>query len=262
MMMMSTTKRISLFSLSLALLPFVAHAQNPAQPDVTAEPPPAAREAFHQIDWARVPENLREKVLSGRSLTRQTWVISPSLEPHVAGLGPTYNRPSCLSCHPGNGRGQAPASTTDAMHGMLVRLSIPGKDVHGGPKPEPRYGDQLNEIGIPGVPGEGEAFLEWQTRAERLADGQEVELRWPKIGFRHLAFGPLHNAVMTSVRIAPPIFGLGLLEAVPEADIMALAKAQKAQTATTGIAGQPNRVWDAARKRAVLGRFGWKANQP
>jgi CxxC motif-containing protein (DUF1111 family) len=242
----------------LALLPCVAGAESPAGGIFSTTD--ASREAFQQILWRQIPENLWSRIRSGRGLVRQTWIVSPSLDPRVAGLGPTYNRPACISCHPGNGRGKPPETREGAMHSMLVRLSIPGKDAHGGPLPEPVYGDQLNEFGIPGVPGEGEAFLEWETRQELLADGATVELRKPKIGFRRLAFGPLHEKVMTSARIAPPIFGLGLLEAVPEADILAIAKAQKA--AGQGIAGQPNRVWDAVRKRQVLGRFGLKANQP
>ncbi|MDR2093866.1 MAG: c-type cytochrome [Azoarcus sp.] len=263
---MRVTACVFLFAAALLIFPPRIHAQVPAQTPAggafshTVEAG-AERSAFTHIPWDSIPADLWDKVRNGRSLTRQTWVISPSLEPRIAGLGPTYNRPSCLSCHPGNGRGGAPATAARAMHSMLVRLSVPGTDAHGGPKPEPRYGDQLNEFGIPGgVPGEGEAFLEWQPRKEVLADGQEVILRWPKIGFRKLAFGPLTEAYMTSARVAPPIFGLGLLEAVPEADILALARAQRA--AGDGIAGQPNYVWDAGRKQEVLGRFGWKANQP
>jgi CxxC motif-containing protein (DUF1111 family) len=246
----------------LTLLPFMICGASLAQsPENTRfSTPDASRDAFQQIPWSQIPETLWDKARSGRGLTRQTWIISPSLEPRVAGLGPTYNRPSCISCHPKNGRGEPPATRDEPMRSMLVRLSIPGRDAHGGPRPEPAYGDQLNEFGIPGVPGEGEAFLEWETRLERLADGVTVELRWPKIGFRRLAFGALHPQTMTSARVAPPLFGLGLLEAVPEADILALARAQKA--ARQGVAGQPNRVWDAARQRQVLGRFGWKANQP
>ncbi|MDR2260958.1 MAG: c-type cytochrome [Azoarcus sp.] len=261
---MYPASHVVVFAAALVFLPPCVHAQAPAAAGGDFSHIVAAgaeRDAFTHIPWNKIPPDLWDKVRNGRSLTRQVWVISPSLEPRIAGLGPTYNRPSCLSCHPGNGRGEAPAAASAAMHSMLVRLSIPGVDAHGGPKPEPRYGDQLNEFGIPGgVPGEGEAFIEWQMRKERLADGEEIVLRWPKIGFRKLAFGPLADGYLTSVRVAPPIFGLGLLEAVPEADILALARAQ--QAAGDGIAGQPNHVWDAGKKRETLGRFGWKANQP
>ncbi|HEY0201015.1 MAG TPA: di-heme oxidoredictase family protein [Burkholderiaceae bacterium] len=244
----------------LALTLLVAHtgAQNVSTSEFTTTE--QGREAYAQIVWSQVPDAQRATVLSGRGLVRQTWIVSPSTDPTVAGLGPTYNRPTCIACHARNGRGEPPASAAEPMRSMLVRLSAPGRNAHCGPRPEPAYGDQLNEFGVPGVPGEGEAFLRWHTHRQRLADGSVVELRKPIVAFRHLAFGPLARHIQTSARVAPPIFGLGLLEAVPEADILALAAAQ--QRANQGIAGQSNRVWDAQSGRTVLGRFGWKANQP
>jgi CxxC motif-containing protein (DUF1111 family) len=60
------------------------------------------------------------------------------------------------------------------------------------------------------------------------------------------------------VRIAQPMVGMGLLEAVPEGTLLALARRQKA----LGFDGRPNYVWDAVNSCMALGRFGWKANQP
>jgi CxxC motif-containing protein (DUF1111 family) len=220
----------------------------------------ADREAYGRIVWAAVPPEAQASVAQGRGLVRQTWVVSPSLDPGIAGLGPTYNRPACTACHARNGGGAPPDSAAEPMRSMLVRLSVPGQDAHGGPRPEPRYGDQLNEQGVPGVPGEGEAVLQWAPVPVTLADGTVPTLRRPHLSFQHLAFGPMAAAVQTSVRVAPPMVGLGLLEAVPEADLLALAEAQR--RAGQGVAGQPNRVWDAVAGRTVLGRFGWKANQP
>ena len=219
-----------------------------------------SRDAFTQIVWPAVPEALKDAVLRGRGLVRQTWVISPSLDPSIAGLGPTYNRPACTTCHPRNGRGQPPASRDAAMHSMLVRLSIPGRDAHGGPLPEPHYGDQLNEFGVPGVPGEGEALLAWREHIEVLPDGTRVALRRPQIRWRGLAYGPMHPQVMTSLRVAPPLMGLGLLEAVPEATLREIAAQQRASR--QGVRGELNQVWDATQGKTVVGRFGWKANQP
>lgn len=56
------------------------------------------------------------------------------------------------------------------------------------------------------------------------------------------------------------MIGLGLLEAIPEEAILANATAQAKDN--NGIAGRPNQVWDDARHKTVLGRFGWKAGQP
>ncbi|MCA6218653.1 c-type cytochrome [Ideonella sp. B7] len=220
----------------------------------------ADREAYSRIVWAAVPPEAQGSVAQGRGLVRQTWVVSPSLDPGIAGLGPTCNRPACTACHARNGGGAPPDSAAEPMRSLLVRLSVPGQDAHGGPRSEPRYGDQLNEQGVPGVPGEGEAVLQWAPVPVTLADGTVITLRRPHLSFQHLAFGPMAAAVQTSVRVAPPMVGLGLLEAVPEADLLALAEAQR--RAGQGVAGQPNRVWDAVAGRTVLGRFGWKANQP
>src|SRR5690606_34497304 len=71
---------------------------------------------------------------------------------------------------------------------------------------------------------------------------------------------PLPSEVLTSPRIPPPVFGLGLLEAIPEAAILALADPEDADG--DGISGRPNLVWDVERGATVLGRFGWKANNP
>jgi CxxC motif-containing protein (DUF1111 family) len=142
---------------------------------------------------------------------------------------------------------------------LLIRLSVPGAGPHGGPKPHPIYGDQLQTQGILGlVPDEGEARVQWKEEPMALADGETVMLRTPMLEFWHLNFGPLGSQTMISARLAPPVFGLGLLEALPEAAVHALADQQK----TLGFAGRPNIVWDLTAQRPTLGRFGLKANQP
>jgi len=56
------------------------------------------------------------------------------------------------------------------------------------------------------------------------------------------------------------MIGLGLLEAIPEAAI--LANADPDDRAVDGISGRPNRVWSIETERLALGRFGWKAGNP
>jgi CxxC motif-containing protein (DUF1111 family) len=108
------------------------------------------------------------------------------------------------------------------------------------------------------VPQEAYLYIDWQETPATFADGEKVMLRKPQLRMEKLKFGPLGPEVMYSLRIALPTFGLGLLEAVSEADILAIAERQKAQ----GVNGRPNYVWDAIGKRVALGRFGWKSNQP
>lgn len=202
-------------------------------------------------------ESQLERFALGRSLFTQMWVIPPSQDTKVDGLGPLYNRISCVACHPDNGRGRAPDGPNEEMRSMLVRLSIPGQDLHGGPNPHPAYGSQLNEQGIPGVPGEGVAQVYYRPLPVTLDDGTQVILRQPEIRLAEPAYGPF-NAMLTSPRIGPAITGLGLLEAVSEKDIFARADADDRDG--DGISGRPNRVWDQAAGSEGLGRFGYKAN--
>ncbi|MEN0037517.1 MAG: di-heme oxidoredictase family protein [Cellvibrio sp.] len=215
------------------------------------------REAYAQ-PFAGLNEAELEKFFRGRALFRQSWVIAPASDTAV-GLGPLYNRIACVSCHPKNGRGRAPDSPNERMQSMLVRLSVPGKNAVGSPKPHPRYGNQLNEEGVPGVPGEGRAQLQWEYHVVELADGTKIRLRKPQLSFSELNYGPLdkeQEPVLTSARIGPIVYGLGLLDAVSEKDLLSLAQQRKPD----GIKGKVNQVWDIASQQTRIGRFGVKAN--
>jgi len=199
-----------------------------------------------------------ETFANGRQEFNQHWVVLAVIGGKW-GRGPTSNGDECVGCHAGNGRGRAPDSADEPLASMVVRLSVPGEDAHGGPMPHPNYGDQLQEQGELGrIPAEGEAAISWREHEERLADGTRVPMRSPTVGFRKLSFGPLGAQVLTSARVAPPIIGAGLLDAVPESILLEIAARQK----QLGLNGRPNYVWDATAQAATIGRFGWKANQP
>ena len=197
-----------------------------------------------------------ETFVEGRKGFFQHWVVAPSIL-GLWGRGPTSNGEACSDCHDNGGRGRAPAGPDEPLQSMLVRLSIPGSGAHGGPAPDPSYGDQLQEEGILGrVPPEGHASIRWSEFQVALGDGEIVRLRRPSIELRELAFGPLADGVMLSARVAPPLIGIGLLDAVPEQAIFAAALRSRA----AGLDGRANRVWDAIGERQAIGRFGHKAN--
>jgi CxxC motif-containing protein (DUF1111 family) len=50
-----------------------------------------------------------------------------------------------------------------------------------------------------------------------LQGRHQVELRKPSLQITQLGYGPMHPDTRFSARIAPPMIGLGLLEAIPEA---------------------------------------------
>jgi len=192
----------------------------------------------------------------GRAEFLQSWAIPPE-GGNVSALGPLFNRLACASCHQKNGRGRSPDGPDQRMLSMLVRLSVPGVGEHGGPRPHPAYGGQLNEEGVPGVPGEGRAAVHWQEKTLKLKDGTLIHLRSPRIEFVDMQYGSTQG-MLFSPRVGQPAYGLGLLESVPVATLEYIAAQQKKQ----GIHGAFNRVWDVALQKEVPGRFGWKANSP
>ncbi len=219
--------------------------------------PEAGANAF-SIPIAMLDREQAEQFAKGREQFHEAWVVAPDPS-GVWGLGPTFNEDRCAHCHVNNGRAGAPAERQEAVRGMLVRLSVPGQGSHGEPRPHPAYGDQLQNRGIPGrVPAEGQAIFRYEARDVHYADGETVTLRVPKIEFAALQFGELGTDILVSPRIAPAMVGLGLLEAVPEEAILAIAREQE----KLGVSGKPNYVWDQENSRMVLGRFGWKAGQP
>ena len=221
------------------------------------------RNAF-SFPAANLEDPERTRFVIGNSFFRRNWVEAPASTKARDGLGPHFIARSCGGCHVQDGRCEPPAifnrlgETKDPTVALLMRLSIPGTDAHGGPQHDPVYGDQFNNAAIQGVKPEGRVTLRYETVRGQFADGTPYSLQKPLYGFAELGYGPLHPDVMASPRIAPQIIGVGLLEAIAEADILANAADQAA--APGPIKGQPNHVWDAPSGRMMLGRFGWKAN--
>ncbi|MFL9811943.1 c-type cytochrome [Stutzerimonas sp. VN223-3] len=202
----------------------------------------------------------------GNSFFRNPWVIAPASTTARDGLGPLINTNACQSCHIKDGRGRPAEAERGNAVSMLVRLSIPAGAEHAevvrqrGIAPEPTYGGQLQDMAIPGVVPEGKVRLSYATRTERFSDGFEVELRMPELNITELGYGPMHPQTQFSLRVAPPMIGLGLLEAIPESVL--LANADPEDSNDDGISGRPNRVYDQLTHEAAIGRFGWKAGQP
>ncbi|AWA41163.1 di-heme oxidoreductase family protein [Pseudomonas sp. 22105] len=215
---------------------------------------------------ANLPPSRRVDFSVGNSFFRSPWVIAPSTTTARDGLGPLFNTNACQNCHIKDGRGHPPTPDAANAVSMLVRLSIPDAPQYAklieqvGVVPEPVYGGQFQDMAVPGVAPEGKVRVDYTPVPVRFKDGTEVELRKPVLQITQLGYGPMHPDTRFSARVAPPMIGLGLLEAIPEEAILANAAAQAKEN--NGINGRPNRVWDDAQQKTVMGRFGWKAGQP
>lgn len=219
----------------------------------------ATHDAFGK-PLANLHGDRRDDFFLGNAIFNRGWVSAPASVADFDGLGPLFNATNCSGCHFKDGRGRPPEEPGEALLSMLVRLGIPGRAPNGGPMPDPVYGDQLQERAILGVAPEGVTRVTYTEVPGMFADGATYSLRRPAYSIEELGYGPLHPEVMLSPRTAPFVIGLGLLEAIPEAAI--LAHSDPDDRDGDGISGRPNHVWDQERGMTVLGRFGWKANQP
>jgi CxxC motif-containing protein (DUF1111 family) len=219
---------------------------------------------------ANLSFNERADFQAGNSFFREPWVIAPSSTDARDGLGPLFNVNACQACHIRDGRGHAPTSINDSADSLIVKLGILTGSAEqqaalaagtAGSIDEPTYGGQFHDRSNPNVPAEGKVSVSYSIETVMLADATTVDLRRPQLILDQLAYGNLNADHAKSARIAPPMIGQGLLEAIPEGDI--LAAADPLDKNADGISGKANRVYNRETKATnQLGRFGWKAGQP
>lgn len=201
----------------------------------------------------------RSAFFVGNSFFNQAWIVAPASAEGRDGLGPLFNTRSCSACHLRDGRG-FPPDEGKPFSVMLLRISVPGQGPHGAPVPDPIYGGQIQGKAILNTPAEADVVASFKEVKGRFADGEEYSLRRPTYRLENLGYGHPHQGLLMSPRTAPVVIGLGLLEAIPERTLQAMADPDDADQ--DGISGRLNRVWDVLKRQVVTGRFGWKAEQP
>ena len=209
-----------------------------------------------------------QQFLLGNALFRKMWVSSPSSTHASDGLGPLFNARSCQSCHLKDGRGHPPEGASEATS-MLIRLARPAandneqqalNDLKVMSWPDPVYGGQLQDGAVAELQPEGKIAISYTEQSIELNGGEVVKLRMPEYSIGALGYGPMHDGVTLSPRIAPPMIGLGLVEAIHPSDI--LNQADEGDQDGDGISGKASLVLDPDSGEKLLGRFGWKASKP
>jgi len=213
---------------------------------------------------------------AGKALFVTTWVAFGEAAAERAargpasqvreGLGPQFNERSCQACHFRDGRGRPirdpgpgrPLESERLDPPRLIRLGLAGAD--GQLVPDPTYGGQLQDHALSPLAPEGAFEITSQITYGQYPDATPYMLEAPIVALRELRHGPMHPDTRVSLRLPPSLIGLGLIEAIPEQAIVALADPDDADG--DGVSGRPNRVRDPQTGARVLGRFGWKAGQP
>lgn len=190
-------------------------------------------------------------------------------------IGPLLNTGNCQGCHLNDGKGKVPTSPQQPMTSMFLKIA----DSNG--NPDPVYGGQLQTFAVQsfttsdpesGLPkhdgsingdalfGEAYAYVEYETVTGHYSDGQSYQLRRPVYKVKDLSFGPFNLDVRLSARVAPAIFGAGLLGAIPDEHIQALADENDADN--NGISGRLSLSTDVLSGEQRIGRFSYKAQNP
>jgi CxxC motif-containing protein (DUF1111 family) len=219
----------------------------------------ATRNAYSQ-PAANIDIEKRAQFFIGNAFFNSAWIVAPATASARDGLGPLFNARSCDACHNNDGRGRPPARADEQPAALVLQFATPTPGANNEPQSDPRYGANFNPFSIGGVPAEGALRITYEEVHGEFADGEAYTLLKPKYEFEQLTYGALAADTVYSPRIAPSVFGVGLLEAIPEAQLLALA--DPADADQDGVSGRVNRVWSHLEKRAVAGRIGWKANQP
>jgi len=190
-------------------------------------------------------------------------------------IGPLLNTGTCQGCHLNDGRGVVPATANDPMTSMLVKLGDDSGAV------DPIYGDQIQPFAVQSFStsdfgsgfakylgsvngdklyGEAFPFIEFEPIAGTYPDGSSYELRNPVYKVKDLSFGAFKADIHFSARVAPQVFGVGLLEAIPEENLLKLA--DESDTNEDGISGRASMVTQKLTGKTKIGRFAYKAQNP
>jgi CxxC motif-containing protein (DUF1111 family) len=227
----------------------------------------------------------RDAVALGEELFHREWVANDARSPHGDGLGPVYNDTSCVACHNLGGPGGAgPASKNifllnavpspaQPQGRKVVAAEDPDEPERAATTPRPagpvafhpgfrdsrsvvlhrfgtdsRYGVWASrKLGMPAlVAGTGA-----RPQQASLALASKIERQAPP-GARRIVFEGFQ--ITRSERNTSPLFGAGLIDAIDDEVIEAVAVEQAKSMVFPEVRGRVGRLPDGR-----IGRFGWKA---
>lgn len=214
--------------------------------------------------YADLSDEASDQFVLGRSFFTIPWVEAPAATTARDGLGPLFNANSCVSCHQNNGGGVAVIGQGSVERSIVIKLaqssaSISTVDPHTGFIPDPVYGGQLSINGNNDVPFEGRVEVNLVQQQVSYQDGSTVSLFKPEFKITNLNYGPLSPLTSINPLRAPPLIGLGLIEQIPEQQIIQLQDENDRDG--DGISGRVNRVWSVQYSELKAGRYGWKATK-
>jgi CxxC motif-containing protein (DUF1111 family) len=173
------------------------------------------------------------------------------------GLGPRFNSNQCFSCHsqPAMG-GTSPAKNPlpNVAHLNGAKNTVPWFITSNGPIREARF---KTSNGVP----DGNVHALFVITGRTDAPGCKIaQFDFLPAGNPFTGQGGNPNIIF---RIPTPVFGAGLIEAIPDSVILANMHANAEEKSALGISGHPNSHLSGNVNRSAndgtITRFGWKA---
>lgn len=172
---------------------------------------------------------------------------NPVYSQQVGKLGPKFIARNCVECHVNNGRA-LPAPVGTPLTKWVFKV---GSDSIG--TEHPTLGHVLQPQSSSG-PSEGTVSIaSYTTTSGQYGDATPYSLQKPNYSFSGT------TPSFFSARIAPQLVGMGLLEAVSETSLQALADPDDSNA--DGISGRIQTILDPETNQPRLGRFGDKAGR-
>ena len=196
----------------------------------------------------------RQNFLIGNGFFRKLWIAAPSSTISSDGLGPLYNARACQSCHIKDGKGHLP--NTEKPLSLVIKV---GKYKSLNFIPDILYGKQFQFFAVPGMAAEVEGKIVKKKLLKTI--NKEYPFNYTDISFdiQNLNFGKFDKNNSLSLRVSPHVYGVGLLEAIEETDI--LKKSDEFDFNRDGVSGVARMVKDESGEIRV-GRFGIRASTP
>jgi CxxC motif-containing protein (DUF1111 family) len=205
--------------------------------------------------------------LEGRRLFHTSFLTGSHTEPgnppfttEAGKAGPKFQQAACVLCHVNNGK-STPGLSVPLNNMVVLTADV---DASGQLVPDARFGGHLEQglVVENKVTYDGRQALltidAYNTVTGVYADNTSYTLQTPHYLLTDLTGKPLPLPTRMSVRAAPHMAGMGLLEAVPESQLQALATASR--TDPDGAVGKLQIVPDLQDPTITrVGRFGWRA---
>jgi len=174
------------------------------------------------------------------------------------GLGPRFNSNQCSSCHlqPAVGGSSPEANPLIAVAALNgAKNAVPWFITNKGPVREPRFKKNPN-----GTPDGGVHDLFVVTGRTDASGCNIAQPNFRPAGNPRTGQGGNRNIIF---RIPTPVFGTGLIEAIPDTAILKNLKSDISTKSRLGIFGHPNAIISGTANRSgndgTITRFGWKA---